>query len=190
MTVEEIFKNLSSHMVLGMMIHDQMANYYEFLGLSGYRECHEYHFLKETCSYRKLCAYYITHYNKLIEEMEFENPDVIPTSWYAYTRQDVDGSTKKNAVKNGLMKWIDWERKTKKLYESMYKELMELGEVASASFIKCFISDTTDELTKVEGYFLDKYAIGFDLDNILADQKSKHKKYRNEICTQFRGMEC
>ena len=31
MTLEEIYSELSAHMIKGLMIHDQMSNYYCFL---------------------------------------------------------------------------------------------------------------------------------------------------------------
>ena len=181
MTVSEIFTELSSHMIKGMMIHDQMANYYKFLGLSGYAKCHEYHFMKETCGYRRLQKYYICHYNKLIPEAEFDNPEVIPESWYNYTRQDVDASTKKSAVKTGLMMWVDWEEETKKLYEKMCHELCEMGEVAAATFIADYVDCTSYELKKAQGYLLNKNATGFDIGGIISEQKMKHCKYKKYI---------
>ena len=45
MTREEIFTSLLNHMVKGLMVHDQMANYYDFLGLEEYKDCHEKHYL-------------------------------------------------------------------------------------------------------------------------------------------------
>ena len=33
MTVEEIFKELATHALKGMMVHEEMCNYYDFLGL-------------------------------------------------------------------------------------------------------------------------------------------------------------
>ena len=44
MTIEEIFGRISQHMIRGMMTHDQLASYYDFLGLRGYKRCHEYHY--------------------------------------------------------------------------------------------------------------------------------------------------
>ena len=40
MTVDEIFSKLSGHMIKGLMIHDQMSDYYDFLSLRGYKRCH------------------------------------------------------------------------------------------------------------------------------------------------------
>ena len=181
MTIVEIFSELSNHMIKGMMVHDQMSNYYRFLGLNGYAKCHEYHFMKETCGYRKLQRYFISRYNKLIPETEFNNPSIIPESWYAYTRQDVDASTIKNAVKVGLTTWVDWERDTKDLYQRLNAELYDLGEIATAKFLEEYISDVDCEHKKAQTYLLHKNAIGFDINEIVSEQHHKHKKYEKHI---------
>jgi hypothetical protein len=180
MTVEEIYSQITSHMVKGLMFHEQMANYYDFLGLKGYKRCHEYHYFSENMSYRSVVRYYINHHNRLIPDAKIEDPDVIPSSWYKYTRQDVDSSTKKNAVKNGLQLWESWEAETKELYEQMYKELMELDEVASAMKIKELICDVDCELKKVQRYSLEKKAIDYSLSDIIAEQKHMHHKYKKK----------
>ena len=178
MTVEEIFSGLNAHMIKGMMIHEHLANYYDFLGLKGYKRCHEYHYLDESINHRKLNRYYINHFNKLIPESKIDDPDVIPDGWYRYTRQDVDSNTKRNAVKTGLEKWVMWERETKKLYERMYKELMDIDEVAAAMFVKGMICDVDCELKKAERYHLNKIATAYDIVDIIEEQKSKHDKYK------------
>jgi hypothetical protein len=146
MTVEEIFKNISSHTIKGVMVHEQMSDYYDFLNLHGYKRMHEYHMHCEMKSMRKLHRYFLNHFNRLIEEDVIENPDIIPSSWYRYTRQEVDVNTKRNAVKSGIEKWVAWEEETKDLYEKMYNELLSLGEVAAAKKISCFIHDVDCEL--------------------------------------------
>lgn len=168
-------------MIEGLMIHEELANYYDFLGLEGYKRCHEYHYIMETLNYRSLCRYFINHHNMLIPDTKVDTPDVIPESWYSHTRDDVDSATKKNAVKSGLVKWVTWERETKKLYEQMYKELMEIGEVASAMKIKEFICDVDCELKKAERYWLNKEAIGYDMVQIIDEQKRKHDKYKKKM---------
>lgn len=181
MTLDEIYAELSAHMIKGMMIHEQLANYYDFLGLKGYKRCHEYHYLQETCAHRGLNRYYLNHHNRLIPERTIENPNIIPQAWYNRTRQDADSGTKKNAVRVGLTKWVEWERETKKLYERMYKELMEIDEVASAMKIKELICDVDHELKMAERYWLNKEAIGYDIEAIIGEQKAKHRKYDQKM---------
>lgn len=180
MEVSEIFSKIANRMIQGLMFHEQMSNYYDFLGMKGYKRCHEYHYLEETCKYRQLCRYYINHYSKLIPYSEVEDPDAIPESWYRYTRQDVDVSTKKNAVRNGLEKWVEWETGTKDLYEKMYKELMDAGEVASALYLSEFIRGVDCELKKVQRYHISKLATGYDLIDIMQEQIRKHDKYKEK----------
>ena len=190
MTVEEIFKTLSSHMVKGIMTHEELANYYDFLGLKGYKRCHEYHAMSEMCGYRKLCRYYINHYSKLIPDVKIEQPSVIPETWYSHIREDVDMGTKKTAVKNGLTMWSDWEEETKDLYQKMYKELLDAGEVAGANFVMGFVEAVDCELKQVDRYMLNKMATGFDMIDIIEEQSKKHKKYKNKMEKELRVEIC
>ena len=181
MTIVEIYSKINEHMINGLMLHDQLANYYDFLGLEGYKRCHEYHYLAENIAYRALNRYFINHHNMLIPEAQFSNENVIPASWYSHKREDVDVTTKKNGVKAGLTKWVEWERDTKHLYEQMYKEALEADEVASAMKIKCLVKDVDRELKKAERYWLNKEAIGYDMTAIIEEQKRKHDKYKRKM---------
>ena len=189
MTLEEIFKQTIEHILKGVMIHDELANYYDFLGLQGYKKCHEYHGMMETHNYRKVMHYYISRYNKLLPEPKVEPNGVIPTSWLGYTRQDVDAKTKQSAIKAGMDKWVAWERNTKKFFQTMYKELMALDEITAADMFMCLIHDVECELKKVEQYHLNKIATGYDMGNIISEQHKKHKKYKEKICAFYNEEE-
>lgn len=181
MTLEQVYSDVAAHMVEGLMVHEHLANYYDFLGLGGYKRCHEYYYLKECIEYRRLCRYYINHHNKLIPEKRVNNPEIIPEGWYNHVRQDVDTSTKKEAVRTGLTKWVEWEAKTKRFYETMYKELMDLGEVASACKIKELVLCADKELKKAQRYWLNKEAVGYNMASIISEQKCYHDKYKKKI---------
>ena len=137
MTVSEIFEKLNSHLVEGVMLHDQLAEYYDFLNLHGYKRCHEYHAFCEFKTRRKVMRYYVNHYNRLPLAEKATNPKAIPENWYNYTRQEVDAGTKKRAVRDGFVKWVDWEKETKKLYEEAVCNLYEIGEIATAYRSQC-----------------------------------------------------
>ena len=185
MTIDEIYAEISAHMIKGMMAHEQFANYYDFLGLDGYRCCHEYHFFEESRAFRELSCYFINHHNMLIPYKPVEDPKIIPQAWYAHVREDVDTNTLKNGIKNGMMKWVEWERDTKYLYERMYKELIEINEVASAMKIKELISDVDFELKEATKIYLNKEAIGYDLVSIVEEQDAWNKKYKNKMRKLF-----
>ena len=146
--MEEIFAKLKARMLEGMVFHDEMSRYYDFLNLCDLRDEHRHHYDEETKGYIKLCEYYMHHANKLIPHTPMSRPDVIPESWYMYTRQDVDASTRRNAVQSGAKKWVAWESETKGLYEDCCGELLNDGEIASAYFVMEYAKDVDNELAE------------------------------------------
>ena len=181
MTINEIYQHIISHMIKGMMVHEQMANYYDFLGLQGYKTCHEFHYMEESFAYREVCHYFISHFNMLIQESKFENPNIVPNTWYKYKRGDVDGNTKRQTVKQGFNKWIKWEQDTKLLYEQMYKEMMDLNEIASALFFKKFICDVDKELEEAEQKNLNLKSVDYNITYIMDRQYDMCDCYKNKI---------
>ena len=178
MTTDELFTELSGHMIKGLMIHDQMADYYDFLSLRGYKRCHEYHYKKEIEGYRRLHRYVINHYGKLIEEKRIENPEIIPSSWFRYSRDEVDESTKRSAVRNGVEKWVAWEKETKTLYQRAYRELMDAKEEAMAIFLQDYIEAVDCELKWAERKAIELKDVDYNLAFIIGEQKRIHDKYK------------
>ena len=180
MTVEEIFSKLSAHIIKGMMAHDQLASYYHFLGFDGCKCCHEYHFLAETLSYRKIQKYYIGKYNKLIPEEKVDDPEIMPKGWYKHTRQDVDTATKRTSVKNALNTWLNWEIETHNLYKSFYKELESLEEYDSADMVRCLMHSVEEEIRDVEKKKLKLGDVDYSLNYLNQCQSHLHDKYKKK----------
>lgn len=167
MIIDDIFSSISAHMVKGLMVHEQLANYYDFIGLEKYGKDHEKHYISESKSYRKLNKFYISHHNRLIKETKIENPNVIPAGWYGYSRLDVDTQTKKKALKSGVETWIEWERSTVDLYSDMYRELLELNEVVAAEFVKTLILDAQTEHSNATQLKICLESVDYDLEYVL-----------------------
>lgn len=180
MELQEIMNKVASHMVSGMMFHEQMSEYYLFLNLKGYSKCHEYHFMDETCNYRKFCKFYTKHFQRLIHT-DIEVEQYIPESWYKYTRFDVDKGTVQESVKKGLEMWVDWERKTKKMYQEVYTELVEANEIDAAIYMEKLVRCVSKELEKVESYHIKKTIIDYNISDIMAEQHHKKEKYKGKI---------
>ena len=181
MTINEIFAHLNSHMIEGLMTHAQLSDYYDFLGLKGYAKCHNYHFYSEGTNYREISNYFLTHYQKLIPEQQIPNPHIIPDSWYNYTRQDVDENVRKAAIQTSFDRWEQWETETKKLYETLYQELINMEEIASAEYVKTLILDVSEELKDAQQFNLENKAINFDISVIMERQDYLYKKYQKKI---------
>lgn len=180
MTCDEIFSEMSTHMVKGIMFHAQLADYFDFLGLKGYKRLHEYHFLDETINFRKLNRYYINTQSRLIAEKNVENPHAIPDSWHRYSREDIDTATRRGAIKTAFNSWVEWEKSTLELYENSYSELCKIGEYAPAMFVKEFMCDVECELKCAMRMVLALKSVDYDMSVIIPEQQEIHNKYKGK----------
>lgn len=183
----EIFASIRQHQIRGMMLHEQMADYFDFLNLRGFKRMHEYHFLDECVQMRGVSRYYLNHFNMLIADEAPTDPAIIPDTWKNYTRQQVTAEVKKQAVRNGMLKWTEWERETKKKYERAYSELCALGEVAAAHKIKELVCDVDEELKYADRMHIRLEGIGYSIADIDMMQDELHEKYKQK--TREMGVE-
>lgn len=163
MTFEEIFSKISAHMAHGVRLHNKMAVLFGFLNLKGFQRCQEYHFLEETKMYYELQDFYLKEYDKMIEEESISEPDVIPSGWYKYKKEEVDVNNKRSAVKDIMKKWVDWEKETKLLLASSYKQLNEIDEINSAKKIACYLKEVSDELAGALEDYINLDSLGYDI---------------------------
>lgn len=180
MTVDEIFEKLISHMQQGFLLHDEITQAYNFLGLYGYSKCHDYHYVEENYNCRKLYQYYLTHYHKLLKITSSVN-EIIPTNWYKYTALQVDSNTRQQSIKMLLDQWIKWEQKTKSFYQTMYKELISIDNIAAALYLESYIEDVDKELKYAETELIKLQAIDYDILTIMDWQPQIEKQFNKKL---------
>ena len=178
MNIEELYSKLIAHILEGVMFHDQMNHYYDFLGLRGYSKDHEYHSAKEYQDYVKIWGCYIQRSQKLLPPPKLENKSYIPSSWFKYKRQDVDPSTKKDSIKSGLNLWVEWEQSTKDTYESLYKET---DDVETLLLLEDMIKEVSEELQEAQLCQLELKAADYDLSLIVSEQNSIYDEARVKL---------
>ena len=142
MSIVDVFSQMSSHMIEGMMVHEQIMNSYLFLGLKGYAACHEYHYLSETTGYIKLCKFATDHYDILLPDSgRPNNPSIIPKSWRGSDRSSVTAQVRREAMEAALKEWLKWEKDTVALYSKFYRELLDDNQIPASEVVKNYILD-------------------------------------------------
>lgn len=180
-TPEEIFSEINNRFIGAIMMHGQFADYFDFLGLRGYKNLHEYQHLAESIERRKVCGYYINHHNALIKEDFSGEVNVIPDAWYTAKRLSVGKSTKQKAVEDGFLEYHNWESETKSVYEKYVQKLRETGSVADAIFVEKLVEDVSAELKTVERMLSDLISTGYDMVYITENQSEIHEKYKKKL---------
>lgn len=180
-TPEEIFSEINNRFIGAIMMHGQFADYFDFLGLRGYKRLHEYQHLAESIERRNVCRYYINHHNALIKEDFSGEVDIIPDAWYTAKRLSVGKSTKQKAVEDGFLEYHNWESETKSVYEKYSQKLRETGAVADAIFAEKLVEDVSAELKTLEQMISDLISTGYDMVYITENQSEIHEKYKKKL---------
>lgn len=180
MTALDIFNEISDRQIVGLMFHSQMADYFDFLGLNGFKRMHEYHYFKESAEMRGVHRYVLNHINKLPRTANTVDPKAIPSNWSNYTRLDVDENTRKSAVKDALMKYRDWECETLAFYEKKFKELSDLGCIAYTNKVMDLIKDVDEELKRITRLILKYKAVDWNMVLIEEEQEELHECYKKK----------
>lgn len=184
-SVESIYSEINARMIAALMFHDQMADYFDFLGMKGYKRLHEYQYFVESLERKKLNQYYINHHNRLIPDVYTGQVSMIPDGWQNANRISVGKSTKQKGIEDGFNQYHEWESETKSLYEHYSSRLREMGAVSDAIMVEKLVEDVDDELKSLERMIVDLISSGYDMVYITESQKSIHDKYKAKMCEIF-----
>lgn len=154
MTTDEIFSMLDARGIGGMMFHQQMADYYDFLNMCEYKDLHCERFIEESKSLRKLHCYYINHYGRLINQKKVDDPEAIPQSWQRYSRDDVGASDRHKFIIAGFEKWITWEKDTKDILSKSLKDLFDNGDYLAAEMLMDRLDDVEEEILMAKRMYI------------------------------------
>lgn len=180
-SVDDVFAEINARQIAALMMHDQMADYFDFLGLSGYKRLHLYQYFAESKEHRDVAHYYINHHGKLIPDRFEGNVQMIPESWRSANRMSVGKSTKQKAVEDGFSVYLGWEQATKDVYQKYATALREQGYVADAIFVDRLVEDVDNELERLERIITDLITSGYDPVYIVESQKELHDKYKKKM---------
>lgn len=184
-SVEAIFSEINARMIAALMFHDQMSDYFDFLGMKGYKKLHEYQYFAESLERKKLNQYYINHHSKLIPDTYSGQVAMIPENWQSANRISVGKSTKQKGIEDGFNQYREWELDTKNLYEHYSSRLREMGAVADAIVVEKLVEDVDNELKKLERIIIDLISSGYDMVYITESQQEIRNKYKAKMCEIF-----
>lgn len=181
MTVNEIFSELSTRQINGMMVHESLMNAFRFLSLPGYAKCQEYHYLSESIGHIRLLEFAMDRYSVLIPPGKPEDPEIIPVNWYQIRRQNVPLKDKPELIASAFGEWIKWELDTLTIYEAYYKELFSMDLIDAANFVNKHIDDVSGELIYAKNERLSKESMNYDMPTIISEQEAYEKRFTKKL---------
>lgn len=134
----------------------------------------------EATEHRGTKRYFINHHNKLLPEDEVEALEVVPDTWYRYSRSEVSGQIRRQAVEAAFERYTEWETETKACYEKVAKELLEAGYTADYEKIRCLLCDVDKELKKLDRLVLCLKSVSYNDVYMATIQDGIHEKYKEK----------
>ena len=177
----EIYAEIDKHMTAALMFHSGMSDYFNFIGLHGFKRIHELQYYDESIGKRKLHKKVLDIHNKLIPIKGHEKLEVIPKEWYSYTRMDIDDSVLTKFVRSAMKQYKEWEEETKKFYEAVCCVFYEKGWFIDYNLMMCYLEDVQHELKKIYRMCEELNGTGYDVLYIVEIQKQIHDEYKNKM---------
>lgn len=184
-TAENVYNTLNEHMCKGIAFHEQLADYFCFLGLDGYKKMLEYQYMKECSEKRDLHRRYIEVHQKILPVKQVTIPVFIPSDWSRYTTEDIDDTVVSKFVRAALKEWKNWEEKTKELYEEQCDILMRANLISDYEFVKDLIVDVEKEIKKVSRIMESLNGTGYDATMIHGQQDKYNRTYKKKYDDHF-----
>lgn len=187
--IEDVYAIVQKRMCLATDFHSQLADFFCFLGLQGFKRMCEYQYMKECAESRKVHRKYIDHHHRIIppsiDVYAGEKPDIIPKDWNRYTTQDIDDNVIPKFVRMALTKYYEWETETKDIITEQCERLMQMNAYADYEFLKEMILDVEKEIKKVMRLYEQLNGTGYDVTMIHGMQDKYHEKYKKKYHDRF-----
>lgn len=182
---EELYDLINERMCMALEFHSQLADYFCFLGLQGFKRMAEYQFMKECAGKRKMHRRYIDTHHRILPVRQIEMVQLIPKEWTRYTTEDIDDSVIPRFVKAILKEWYEWEQETKELYEDICDQFQEMGMHADCEYVKDLIANGEKECKKIMRLYEKLNGTGYDAGQIHQMQDKYHEKYKKKYEDHF-----
>lgn len=184
--VEPIYMELDEHMAKGLCFHEQLADYFCFLGLQGFKRMLEYQYMNECADKRKLHRKYIERHHKILPVQQIQAPMFIPQSWSNYTTENIDDGVIPKFVKSAIAEWKQWEERTKELYQKAWQNLKDMGYATDAEHVKELVKGVEKELKDIHRISETLSGTGYDVNMIHGIQDKYHEKYKAKYNEKYK----
>lgn len=181
MDTRQMYEAVNNRMSTALLLHSDLSDYFNFLGLHGFKRIHEMQYFSESIGKRKLVKKHLDIHNKLLTEGEYERISIIPKDWHSYTRMDIDGGVIPKFVRMAFDIYKRYEKETKEMYEHVVSEFMDRGNISDSMVIKCFLEDTEKELKEVYRLCQQLNGVDYDIVYIMEIQKSMHDELKKKM---------
>lgn len=181
-TITEICESI----IEDIMRYNQMADIMDFMGCHGFKRMGEYSYYKASIALRKMHRYTINNCNRMVDEDSISNPEIIPQSWIAATRQQVDENTREKMVRQLIMGWKEYEKEKMSKLNNWQKKLLDEQQYCCAHMLMEYLDECREKVKRLERMIIEYSAVGWNMGYIMQQQEHLHNCYKKKTEEVFK----
>lgn len=182
----QLMSEINNNYHMAIAVHREIADCFWFIYMPGYALWHEYQFLTESCTQRKLKRYITSTYHVF-------TPDKLPMS-ANITEPLLGGKNRKSLKMEDNWKMIkelfriyqQWEESALQDNQQIAAKILANGDVSTFNFVSDeIIKDVKAELDYVTDKIIELNAMDWDMSQIVAEQPDYFERYEYLIKKMF-----
>lgn len=178
MNEKDIFADVLRNVLEGLMFHNQMIMYFDYLGLTGFADLQRQRFKDENQEMVSLQRYYVECYGLIPNEANVEARNYIPPEWWEDDRTLITAERKREFVKFGIETWRDWEVKSKARYSKAYFDLDGVRDAGATERLGILVQHVERELRYVSGLMTKLRGCDYDMIAMVEMDRCVMKDYK------------
>jgi len=176
----EKMKHVQQIVLENLMIHDEFANYFNFLNLQGYKRMHENEYLENVIKNRLINRYILTKKLLPANVNNFPSFNIIPHDWHTVDPLTISADYTLKAVKDAFSVYLERMEYSKEHVEKIAIYFSQKGDLITYSFLNDMVKHYDKDIKYLTRYMacLNKAE---SIDYIMEKQDSMHDEYRDDL---------
>lgn len=184
----KLLESLNNRYITALSFHREMADSYRFMSFEGFSALHEYQYLDESLTQRKVKQWIIdNHYIATYDKIEgSENDNEFRKFADGKSRFSVTSSDKWTFLQESSSDYRNWESETLKFQQDISNQLRNEGYISDSIFVDSLILEVSKELSFWIDIYLAMQGMEFDIPTITSMQPDLKQKYITKIRKLFK----
>ena len=165
MAAVDILGSVADRLVGGMMFHSDHADLCSWLGVGWLAALHEDGYKHDSACLRRVHRMSVRFCGLMAQDGRQQRTHSLD-AYHSTARWDVMCDVRRQALRDAMHDWVDWESGTVQVLAGAYRRLYDCGETTLAEGIKAVAEDTEKELSHARDLLCEMEAVGWDMSHV------------------------
>lgn len=173
----ELMGKINDNYHMAICAHKELADIYDFIGLKGYSLWHEFNYLSEILTQRKIKNYITKTYKILLPDRLPVSADISEKLLSGKNRKELKPEKIFEITKETFRIYLEWEETTLQGYQRAAKQIFDSGDTSTFNFVSKLVKSVKAELDYVTDKAIELTAMDWDMTVIVDEQKTYVERY-------------